>query len=212
MKWSIIKAFIVCITLCELTFQPAPQYAYADENDGAIIISGKSTPAFNGDVSRYYTAATSNDGLGISTGNIILIEGASLSDFNQAITTMNNNGISNLYIHVSSHGLENKILLGGQRVSADDFAEAISNSEAENLTVTIAACYSGSLINEISSATEGKNLSIFTSSDEKEDSYYFTAKDENDGYFFFTKELLEYLMDPSDQDSVFLYTQDKYHE
>ncbi len=169
MKQLIAIIFITFISLCELTIQTVPQYIYADETeiDGAIIISGVSNPAFNGDVSRYHTAATASNGLGISENNIITVQGASLSDLVQSITTMNNRGIDNLYIHVSSHGLEDKILLGGQRVSADDFAEVISNSDAEDITVSIAACKSGSLIDELSSEVEGKNLNVFTSSDIK---------------------------------------------
>ncbi len=155
---------------------------------GAIIISGAGFFSFNNDVNNMTAALTNTSvGYGISTSNIYSGHNQSFAEFQSAVSQMNNNGISELHIYVSTHGNKNIIQFSDRTVSKNEFISAINQSSASTKHVVLDSCYSGTFYNDLSGVV-GQDGTVITSTDENHVSRYFTES-------FFTGKLSDYLQD-----------------
>ena len=136
---------------------------------GAIVISGTHHNSFGRDVSNMVTALSDNS-VGYGVTNIYSGTNQTFSDFQTAITQMNNNGISELHVYISSHGNKNTIEFSGQLVSKVDFISAINNSSAATIHIVLDTCYSGTFYNDLS-AVVGQNGTVITSTDSDHSAY-----------------------------------------
>ena len=130
---------------------------------GAIVISGTHHQSFGRDVSNMVTAL-SNTSVGYGITNIYTGTNQSFTDFQAAITQMNNSGVSELHVYISSHGGKNTIRFSDQSVSKSNFISAINSSNASTKHVVLDSCYSGTFYNDLS-AVVGQDGSVITSTD-----------------------------------------------
>ncbi len=160
---------------------------------GAIIISGSDHFSFANDVSNMTAALTNTSvGYGISSSNIYSGNNQSFANFQSAINQMNNSGISELHIYVSTHGNKGILKFGDSVVSKAEFISAINQSSASTKHVVLDSCYSGSFYDDLSCVV-GQNGTVITSADENHESRYFFSS-------FFTSTFSNYMQD-ADSDS-----------
>ena len=160
---------------------------------GAIIISGTHHRSFGRDVSNMFDALTNTSvGYGISSSNIYSGTNQSFADFQSAITQMNNSGISELHMYMSSHGNKNTIKFSDRSVSKNEFISAINQSSALTKHIVLDSCFSGTFYNDLS-AIVGQDGTIITAADENHETHSLLTS-------WFTSALTKYMQD-ADSDS-----------
>lgn len=141
-------------------------------------------------------------GYGVPEENIITQENVTSGELRSLISTMNTKGVTTLHVYVGSHGYQDMITFERDilATTAIDFAAILAGSTASSLHVTIDACNSGSLINELQSTLGTRLSSIATSTDADSSSWAWAWEIPylpiDFGYSFFTDELTDFMEDP----------------
>ena len=136
-------------------------------NSGAIIVSGSSDKYSENDIDFMESVLTNTTyGYAVPPNNIIKEHNITWSDFKGAIEEMNNQGISELHLYLTTHGEESGLFqFNNDIVETNAIVNAVQSSDALTIHIIVDACYSGLLYNGLKSLI-GTNGTIITSADE----------------------------------------------
>lgn len=162
-----------------------------NEYKGAIIISGSNESAFSHDVSKFKTALTDTSvGYGVPINSIYSGTNQTFNQFRDAISQMNNNAITELYIYLSTHGtLSGGIKFSNGMVSINTFVSAVTQSSSTTIHVVLDYCFSGLIYYRLSNAL-GPNCTVITAADETHEAKF------GNGGSLFTSILARLMTDP----------------
>jgi hypothetical protein len=161
---------------------------------------GETHPSYIGNTRDMRSALMdTNYGPGISSINILQNqdeEASSFNDFKSYISTMNSKNIDTLYILVSAHGFKNGLALKDDLITANDFADSIASSTAQEINMIITSCYSGSLVDELQDKINVEGY-IITAADSNHRSKRWVYEDNSDGNSFIIEDFANFLVDPA---------------